>query len=642
MNLQRIKNYQLIFFKGEWISEYLVEHSKFLEPLFERTNFLLKDQIIYNDAMDMEACSIPYSFKEYAWNEYPEDDPEWLFMLSRQSFLVDLAQAYALTKEKCYLKKWCNLLLEFIQEEGEPNIDNRNAWRPLDVGIRITNWLKSLTYIPIEDFKQSKVYKVMSKSLMTHLEYLDMNYIDKYKLSNWGVLAIGGMAVVDLFFPELVTNKQSDLIWKRLAEQFDLQFYSDGIHWEQSPLYQHEVLMTYVYLLQISEYLEIPLPLDLRNKLADPILSSHYLADNLDVLTPINDSDHVDFRYVYDIYRKLGFLHENMKTSNVAKLWSGDFYEEKTFKSINPKRFFNGESSGLIAYKTEEIYFTLCNGLHGSSHGHASIGSFTLQLQGNDLISDSGRYSYVNKDNRLKLKECTAHNTMFITERPHTLVTDTWGYGKLPIPIFQRINELPIGFFAECSWLDKTDQNLSLFERSFIYLKSINTVVIIDSFLGQAETEITTTYNLSPRINCKKEVDLFKLTVNTHKYTLIFASGKTDQEIVKGSEIYNQLSNHSRLSNRLFYKTGDEIQATLISSLNDIEIIPIKVSQVGESTQFSQAKGFRIKSGTDKFDLFVMKEDIIKGNKLLVSEYGQYFYGRLVLIDQNESMIRIK
>lgn len=60
---------------------------------------MLKDQIIYNDAMDMEACSIPYSLKEYAWNRYPDDDPEWLFMLSRQSFLVDLAQAYALTKK---------------------------------------------------------------------------------------------------------------------------------------------------------------------------------------------------------------------------------------------------------------------------------------------------------------------------------------------------------------------------------------------------------------------------------------------------------------------------------------------------------------------------------------------------------------
>ena len=34
-------------------------------------------------------------------------------------------------KRKCYLQKWRSLLLDFIQEEGEPNSTNRNVWRPL-------------------------------------------------------------------------------------------------------------------------------------------------------------------------------------------------------------------------------------------------------------------------------------------------------------------------------------------------------------------------------------------------------------------------------------------------------------------------------------------------------------------------------
>lgn len=194
------------------------------------------------------------------------------------------------------------------------------------------------------------------------------------------------------------TSEQSKLIWDRLT---DLQFYSDGIHWEQSALYQYEVLMTYVYLLQISEYLEISLPLDLRTKLKIPILSTYYITDNQDVLNPINDSDHVNFRYVYDSYR-------NMK--------------KELGKHCSQRNFFRGESSGLVFYKTEDIYFTLFNGLHGSSHGHASTGSFTLQLQGDDLISDSGCYSYVNKAECLQPKECDSHNTMFIAENSHTLV----------------------------------------------------------------------------------------------------------------------------------------------------------------------------------------------------------------------------
>ena len=97
-------------------------------------------------------------------------------------------------------------LLDFIQEEGEPNSTNRNVWRPLDVGIRVMNWLKSLTYISIADYKQLGIDKVLRNALLVHLEYLERSYIDKYRLSNWGVLVTGGMAAMDLFLPELVNR----------------------------------------------------------------------------------------------------------------------------------------------------------------------------------------------------------------------------------------------------------------------------------------------------------------------------------------------------------------------------------------------------------------------------------------------------
>ena len=75
-----------------------------------------------------------------------------LYVESSKLF-VDLAQAYALTKKERYLQKWHSLLIDFINDEGEPNSTNRDVWRPLDVGIRVTNWMKSLTYIPIADFR---------------------------------------------------------------------------------------------------------------------------------------------------------------------------------------------------------------------------------------------------------------------------------------------------------------------------------------------------------------------------------------------------------------------------------------------------------------------------------------------------------
>ena len=62
-----------------------------------------------------------------------------------------------------------------------------------------------------------------------------------------------------------------------------------------------------------------------------------------------------------------------------------------------------------------------------------------------------------------------------------------------------------------------------------------------------------------------------------------------------------------------FVTKREKIQATVISPLEDIQITPIKVSQTGENEQFCQAKGFRIIAGSEKFDLFVMREDIVKG-----------------------------
>ena len=74
--------------------------------------------------------------------------------------------------------------------------------------------------------------------------------------------------------------------------------------------------------------------------------------------------------------------------------------------------------------------------------------------------------------------------------------------------------------------------------------------------------------------------------------------------------------------------------------MEDIQIMPVKVNQAGEDEPFCQAKGFCVITGEKKFYIFVICGDIVKGNKLLVSMVN--FYGRLVLIDQNEAIIRIK
>ncbi|EEI12951.1 MULTISPECIES: hypothetical protein [Enterococcus] len=73
------------------------------------------------------------------------------------------------------------------------------------------------------------------------------------------------------------------------------------------------------------------------------------------------------------------------------------------------------------------------------------------------------------------------------------------------------------------------------------------------------------------------------------------------------------------MTNKFHYKTGKEVQDTVISPLKDIQIMPVKVNQAGEDEPFYQAKGFCVITGEKKFYIFVICGDIVKGNKLLVS-----------------------
>lgn len=643
MSLQRVRDYQGKFFLTDWTDNYQKEHSNSLDALFERTSFLLEDKIIFTDAMDMEACAVPYSLKEYAWNHFPEDDPEWLFMLSRQGFLVDLAIAYRLTKKACYLEKWHELFLAFITCEGKPVKENENVWRVIDVGIRVNNWMRSLTYIPVDILEDLQIEKQLKTSLKIHLKHIEYQFIDKYRLSNWGVLSLGGMAVAQMFFPDLLSEEQKIWLWEMLEEQLDLQFYKDGVHWEQSPLYQHEVIITYLYILQVSEYLGEVLPINLRDKLKQPIQAVYYQADGKDILNPINDSDQVDFYFVYDFYRRLGLLRDGKRESSAVKLWTGSLYKPTIEVSSNSKMptVFVGEDSGFMAFKNQDIYFTLFNGLHGSSHGHSTTGSFTLQMQGEDIIIDSGRFSYVNNDWRLELKADKAHNTIFEAYSSNMTVSGTWSYEKLPVPLFHRIKEIPEGFFAECGWLDESVNGNNIFERSFLYIEAIETFVIVDSMVANQRSKLTSTYNLSQEIVCEQKDEHLLLKGKKEQFSIIFPEGKMLQETSYYSKIYNQMMEHQRLIHHSLIKNNC-LQMTVISRGTEVQIQPVKIRQNNKILAFSRAKGLRIMLGKKRVDVFALREDIVSGDKLLVSEFGQYFYGRIVIFDQDGKRKRIK
>ena len=96
-------------------------------------------------------------------------------------FTLDLALSYILTNEEKYLLKWKELVFSFIKEEGEPNSQNKLCWRPLDAGLRLGFWVRSLVYIGKDKFT-SLEWKELLNSIEVHKKYLQESFVNKYLL----------------------------------------------------------------------------------------------------------------------------------------------------------------------------------------------------------------------------------------------------------------------------------------------------------------------------------------------------------------------------------------------------------------------------------------------------------------------------
>lgn len=70
-------------------------------------------------------------------------------------------------------------------------------------------------------------------------------------------------------------------------------------------------------------------------------------------------------------------------------------------------------------------------GSMGSGHGHADTLHVSLNADGEDILVDAGRYTYVDSPLRLSLKSPAGHNVTLLDGQPFTECTATWEYDRI-------------------------------------------------------------------------------------------------------------------------------------------------------------------------------------------------------------------
>ncbi|WP_318615245.1 heparinase II/III family protein [Sporosarcina sp. YIM B06819] len=547
----------------------------------------------------MEACYIPYSFKKIDWNYAMNADEEWIFMLNRQEYLLDLAEAYADSRDQKYLECWKRLVFDWIEHNPFTEGKIHTSWRTIDTGIRCASWMKSMMILQ-ESLLNHELETIFS-SLREQIIFLKDHYLERYTLSNWGALQISGILQTVMVCEDLVPKEIMDWAWNELKRQCEIQFFADGVHWEQSPLYHFEVLFAVVEIYKEAEVLGITLPVDLKSVIQKTAIAANYMIYPNGYLVPQHDSDYVN---VEAVYKKL-----------------------PSFCQGSLPELFIGDASGNFVYKTEKDFVSLWNGWHGSGHGHASLGHLNVFLNGERVLCDSGRFTYQEGPLRSYLKSVHSHSTVIVDELPFTSIKDTWSFHHIGKKVGNKVKETSKYIVMESAFYYAT----YLVQRTVIILKKESIVIVIDDVEAQGQHTMKRLFQLNPDITVGKQKDCWKLTAKKNVAYAYFSDMEdTHSKVTLSSTQYNRLTNRTTLvDEKEFVDHG--IRFSIFSG-KPLEVMLNHIEQCGAEQSPSEQYflSFHLKTDSSDYDIYFAANETHIGERIY-KHNDDYFYHRLTI-----------
>lgn len=465
----------------------------------ETARQVCENTFLFTRHWDMERCTQPVVFeKEIDWNYQLNGDQEWLFQLNRHGFLVDLAKAFLYTGEQAYVDCFVRIVTDWIARAPlTEDSENAGTWRSLEAGLRCANWLRSMALLQ-EALPQS-VADAMCESLQVHGDYLVRKSGDFQILSNWGVLQDEGLFLLGLAFER---EDWRDLAIRRLCINMHWQVMDDGSHWEQSPMYHGEVLHCFLQVAAVARHCGVALPQEYTDGVHKMCTALAYWTMPGGVLPCQSDTDAIDAR---DLIAKGAILFADAELKAFAggclyeeNIWDFDAAALDAYRALSTDVSFGSTAlpdSGNYVMRTSASdtanALRFHSGCLGSGHGHADLLHVDLRAYGEDILVDCGRYTYVNTEERLRLKSVFAHNTMVVDGVPYTKPLDTWGYEALaqPLPCTHKFTQ-----FADCvcgAHVGYLEQGGGvLVQRKALFLKP-DVTVLFDVFYTQPNAQHT-------------------------------------------------------------------------------------------------------------------------------------------------------
>ncbi|GAB6167988.1 heparinase II/III family protein [Clostridium carnis] len=650
-----MKNYDVDFVKNYIKEECNEEYKKKLLG----AKLLMNDSFIFDETWDMEQCRIPYVNSPIKWDFTPNGDEEWIFMLNRHEYLNKLILAYYIENNDIYIDKWKQLVLNWIDNNKIVKTGGKTI-RTIDTGIRCNSWLSGLIHIINNNRINDEDLIKIILSIKEQLEYLKDAYIDKYILSNWGVLQTTSIMSCYLWFKDFINNEELfNWALKEAYNQIEIQVFDDGSHWEQSVMYHVEVLNCSMKVINTCENFGFELSKEYKEKVHSMARYFMYCGGPKSIQEAQGDSDRTDIR---DVLVKAAILFNDKELKSLAfkKIDLSSIYslgrkgfekyskiEAELPKELNKSFVDSGNIYIRSGFEKDASFTYVQNGTLGSGHGHSDLGHFSIYYKGEPFLVDSGRYTYVEEDIMREYLKCAkAHNVVVIDKDPFSIPDKSWGYKKYGDVLKNYfINKENISY-AEVPYIANLNDGTNYIAIRKVLFISPNIWVVANDVRCNGEHYCENYYNLDSLVKLEKHNE-YLLATNKDAKLRIYNYKVDDINIQNGyiSTNYNEIKNNKKIvtsSKFINYIRNYDIIIGETAGDN-ISIREGELKQYNSSVRVKEDVAIvkEIIVGKDEsYVVIIFNEETYKGGKVYFYE-DIAIYGKVVVIHKSGTKLKV-
>lgn len=426
----------------------------------------------------------------------PRDDPEWAWLLNRHAFFFILAKDWERTKSDAYAELVSQWVSDWVIQNPAPSrLSFSSAWRALEAARRMTDSWPQV----FEQWRQTPAFSAEARLLML-CSIPDHARVLRDHGSFWGgnhlVTEKTALAKLALVWPEF----QEAGAWfayaaDKISEELLAQTYPDGSYKELTNHYQKIVLLNAQAFLVLLEHSGQSEKYDkVKERITEMwrYFAGVALPPGYGPLNNASDREH-----------NMGLL---AGPDGVTPLVSGITREEllEVYNEPPRTRLFAWAGQAVMRSRTgrDGLWAFFDMGPYGTAHQHEDRLHLSVAVNGIEVLTDGGRYTYQPGKWRDYFKGPRSHNVVLLGGSHST--QGPLAAKNAPLPIFEQAG-LGWDYFSANAFFaadGKSGRGKAEWRRSVLHLHDYGWVVV-DDLISYGPREVETLWHFSPETEAR-------------------------------------------------------------------------------------------------------------------------------------------